>query len=424
MNRYERITALDQRLIELMGKVRVLGALSWPEHVVARFLVDYESGNPRLPTLTYEPVEDDHACEQLEALAKVADRKDPLQAFIGTTADSFAIAAHMLRERGTPSFVTRSTELYGLPTDLMPGSTVSHYDAAQLLIETSHELAAAGVVHDEGICLTPEYVAEEIHKRVEPVLGVDTPEIEIDLQLAAKAAASAKRIRLRGGTCFSRPDIYQLAQHEALVHSLTAINGRKQPLLGCMGAGSPRTTLAQEGLATVAELTTGSMDIARLRRIALRICATHLALEGADFIEVFRYFLEHGQSEVESAHSAARVFRGGDVRGRIAFTKDVVYLCGMVAVHTFLHKAIAEARPELIRRVFAGRLALSDLLDLAPCFESGEVAEPAYLPPWARDLDRLAAYLAFSSVINRINLHAIDLDEFLGRGRERSGALP
>ena len=61
-------------------------------------------------------------------------------------------------------------------------------------------------------------------------------------------------------------------------------------------------------------------------------------------MECCGFFLEQGQSELESAHSAARVFRGGDVRGRIAFTKDVVYLCGMVAVHTFLHKAIAEVQ--------------------------------------------------------------------------------
>lgn len=420
MDRRERVIALDRRLVGLMGKVRVLGALSWPEHVVARFLADHAAGHPKLPEIDYAPLQDQDACEQLEALVAAADLADPLQRYLAKTAHSFAIAAHMLRERGMPSFVTRSVELYGGPTDMMPGSTTTHLDAAWLLIETSKDLAAAGVVHDDGVCLMPDYVASEIRKRVEPVLGADTPEFEIDMQLAAKAAASAKRIRLRGGTCFSRPDIYQLAQHEALVHSLTAINGRKQPLLGSMGAGSPRTTLAQEGLATVAELTTGSMDILRLRRIALRIVATHLALEGADFIEVFRFFLEQGQSELESAHSAARVFRGGDVRGRIAFTKDVVYLCGMVAVHTFLHKAIAEVRPELIRRVFAGRLALSDLVELQPCFESGEVVEPTYLPPWAKDLDRLAAYLAFSSVINRINLNAIDLDEFLTRG----SALP
>ena len=67
---------------------------------------------------------------------------------------------------------------------------------------------------------------------------------------------------------------------------------------------------------------------------------------------------------------------------------------------------------------FAGRLALNDVLELGPAFESGEVVGPAYLPPWARDVDRLAAYLAFASIVNRIDLRAIDLDEFLARGSE------
>src|SRR5690606_24059451 len=139
----------------------------------------------------------------------------------------------------------------------------------------------------------------------------------------------------------------QLIEHEGFVHTATALNGRAQPVLGCMGLSAPRTTLTQEGIATLAELTTRSIDIARLRRLALRTVAIHHALEGADFLEVFRFFLENGQSEDESAHSAMRVFRGGDVRGRVVFTKDVVYLGGLFAVHTFLRKAIAESRPHL-----------------------------------------------------------------------------
>lgn len=60
-----------------------------------------------------------------------------------------------------------------------------------------------------------------------------------------------------------------------------------------------------------------------LRRIALRVVMVKQALDGADFIEVFRGFLDAGQSEVESYRSAARVFRGGDVRGKVCFTKPV-----------------------------------------------------------------------------------------------------
>ena len=71
-----------------------------------------------------------------------------------------------------------------------------------------------------------------------------------------------------------------------------------------------------------AEIITGALDISRLRRIALRVVMVERALDGADFIEVFRGFLDAGQTEVESYRSAARVFRGGDVRGGQCFTKE------------------------------------------------------------------------------------------------------
>lgn len=114
--------------------------------------------------------------------------------------------------------------------------------------------------------------------------------------LAAKAAAGASRIRLRDATCFSENDVRQLLEHEAFVHSLTALNDRARPWLRSLALGAPRSTAAQERLATFAELVTGAIEIARLERIALRIIAIDMALSGDDFIEVFRWFVkESGQ---------------------------------------------------------------------------------------------------------------------------------
>ncbi len=220
-------------------------------------------------------------------------------------------------------------------------------------------------------------------------------------------------MRIRDHTCFSALDVAQLIEHEGFVHTATALNGQAQPLLSCMGLSAPRTTLTQEGIATLAELTTRAIDIARLRRLALRTVAIQHALDGADYVDVFRFFLEAGQSEDESALSAMRVFRGGDVRGRVAFTKDVVYLLGLTAVHTFLRKAIAESRPHLVRRLFAGRLALPDVFRLDAAFADGMVVEPRFVPEWASDLQRLAAYLAFSMVIDRIDLGRVELESLL-----------
>ena len=56
-----------------------------------------------------------------------------------------------------------------------------------------------------------------------------------------------------------------------------------------------------------------------------------MALRGADFIEVFRFFLDAGQTETDSFASAQRVFRGAPLGGGAAFTKDTVYLHGLLS---------------------------------------------------------------------------------------------
>ncbi len=59
--------------------------------------------------------------------------------------------------------------------------------------------------------------------------------VEVDDNLVSKAAAGATRIRIRGQTHFRQDDLEQLVQHEAFVHSLTAINGSRQPQLTALG---------------------------------------------------------------------------------------------------------------------------------------------------------------------------------------------
>jgi hypothetical protein len=100
------------------------------------------------------------------------------------------------------------------------------------------------------------------------------------------------------------------------------------------------------------------------------------------------------------------------------FTKDVVYLRGLIEVHTFLRKAIAERRPDLVRRMFVGRLTLGDVVRLEDAFERGVIAGPRYLPRWARNIRGLAAFLSFSALINMIDLKSVLIDDF------QTGVLP
>jgi hypothetical protein len=79
-----------------------------------------------------------------------------------------------------------------------------------------------------------------------------------------------------------------------------------------------------------------------------------MALEGADFIELFKFFVDAGQSEEESVKSAQRIFRGGAVKGGVVFTKDAVYLQGLMEVHTYLRVAIRDNKPGMVRNLLAG----------------------------------------------------------------------
>ena len=54
--------------------------------------------------------------------------------------------------------------------------------------------------------------------------------------------------------------------------------------------------------------------------------------------------------------------------------------------------------------------AREDVFDLAPAFESGAIAPPRYLPPWARRANGLAGILAFSLFANTIRLDKVDID--------------
>jgi len=138
------------------------------------------------------------------------------------------------------------------------------------------------------------------------------------------------------------------------------------------------------------------------------------ALDGADFIEVFRGFCDAGQDEGDAYKSTERIFRGGDPRGGgICFTKDGAYLEGVFRVFAFLRLALKEDRPELAQAVFCGRVTMADTVTLAPYFETGFIAYPRYVPPWAQDLRRLLAVLAFFELASKIRLDTLTLQRFV-----------
>jgi uncharacterized protein (TIGR02421 family) len=403
---------LDRDLAHAVRRIRVLKNLEWPGTAEETFLKSWSAGTPALPDVRLEPVDYTRELGALEAIESQCDRGHPLGNLVYKNARSYAIVARMLGAIGTPEFTRQSILLYGRPDDVYRTQDWTGVDAAEFFLTVTDELLRGSVIPPAEPCIPAEEFAESLRRSMAQFFTEDDVKVVLDPNLASKAVAGSNAVRLRASALFSELDLAQLLQHEAFVHTATMLNGKKQPLVRCLGLGAPRTTRTQEGIAVIAEVFTLSLDIARMRRVALRVRALALALAGADFIEIFCTFLEAGQSERESFRSAARIFRGGDVRGKVPYTKDCVYLKGLLEVHAFLRVAIGENRPELIERLFAGRLTLADTLDLEPLFDSGVLSHPVYVPPWAQDLRRLAALLAYSAFSSRVDLRSVTLENF------------
>jgi len=411
------LAELDRRLIECVRDVRLLAAVSWPVDVQHAFLARYRRGQAKLPEVAYPILDFTEVKAELTAIlrASAVFEGHPVADYVHRTASSFHTTTLLLESLGTQRVTTYSIDLFGRPGFPLPGTTQSNLDAARHFILLADEVMPSLAENEASYVLSAETVKHELESRIVKFFTRHKVRVEIDPTLTAKAAAGPTRIRLRANTGFTEYDWHQLLEHEAFVHSLTALNGRDQPNLSSLGLTSARITATQEGLATFAELITGSIDIARMKRISLRIEAIHMALGGADFIQVYEFFKMAGQSNADSFTSAMRVYRGVPLTGGQAFTKDTVYLHGLLSVHTFFRWALKHRKFNLCRNLCAGKMTLGDAVRLEPWFDSGYIAPPAYLPPWLQRANGLAGVLAFSLFANRIRLdRVIEEDLVLG----------
>lgn len=409
--------ALDARLVAAVRGVRLLETLSWPASAQDAFLAAWRTGRIHLPQIDYPKTDFSAVRAALDAVRADADPDHPLGDYLIRTADSWRTGTLLLDDAGTDKVTAYSTRLYGHPLARLPGEGPTNLDAARHFVDVADDMDQELREIEPDAVMSSETVRDELQRDIDAFFTGHKVKVELDPALIAKAAASPTRIRLRTNTGFSEYDRHQLLVHEAFVHTLTGINGREQPLLKSMIRSAPRTTATQEGLATFAELISGSMDIERMKRISLRIVAIDMAIGGADFVQVFRFFLDAGQSPEDSFSSSQRVFRGAPLGGGAAFTKDTVYLHGLLSVHTFFRWCLRHRKLAVARQLFAGKLALEDVFALQPMFDAGVIAAPRYVPPWMQRANGLAGMLAFSLFANRIRLDRVDADDLvLGLG--------
>ncbi|QOC24168.1 DUF1704 domain-containing protein [Wenzhouxiangella sp. AB-CW3] len=396
-----RITEAATALRQAEQPLRILGLLAWPIEVRERFLA---AGGRELPRVTYPEVDTRPVDHALSTARPLIEQSGPARDWLERIADRLAVASRMLNHLGQPGFFGASHELYGAPTEALPDSSDNPLQLARRLRRIIDQLNHLDLGAPANATATAEDVARRMQAAVLKFFGDQAPMVEIVDTLSANATAGADRVRIRANAHFTDRDVDQLIHHEAGIHVTTALNGRAQTELPILASSHPGTTRAQEGLAVFSEFITGCMDVDRLSRLADRVLAIQMAVDGADFLEVYRYFLDKGATEKAAYEQTRRVFRGGVLTGGAPFTKDVVYLDGLLRVHDFLRSLIAAGRADVLQLLFCGKLALADVPVLCELAEMGLLKAPKFLPPWASDRRFLVSYLAYSGFLGRVRM--------------------
>ena len=400
----ERITSAADLLHRSAQTIRILTYIAWPQSHREHFL---KNRSYKLPTIEYPPFDSSETLAHLTKARRLIHDDSRIDSWLSKIGDRIETSARLLGACGSSEFLEHSRALYGSPTDALRDEKSTSLELAISFSKLFEGINDIDLGAPAPACYLTDYVSERMKAAVHDMFGDQAPTVQVVDELSANALAGPKRIRIRRGACFTDKDILQLINHEAYIHVATSLNGIEQSDLKILGASHPGSTKTQEGLAVFAEFITGSMDIDRFRRLADRIIATQMAIDGADFVDVFRYFLERVSDPEQAFENSRRVFRGGTVSGGAPFTKDIVYLDGLLRVHNFLRAAVAAGRADCLQLLFCGKLDIEDIPVLCELTALGLCRAPRYLPPWAADRRFLVSYLAYSSFLNSIDLSAI-----------------
>ena len=393
------------RILHQIAKpMRVLSALAWPAEIRDEFLA---GGAQRLPEPTYAPVDPTPVLDGVAAARRFLRPGHVVDDWLDREASAVESTALMLSTVGTPAFHAYSRALYSVPTQPLRYDPATPLELAEQVHRSLADLGTAALIPPVVRSRTGEQVAAFIEAEVNEHFGDAAPEVLLVDELSANAVASTSRIKIRRGAQFTTKDAAQLLNHEAFIHVATGLNGRAQTDIPILAIGHPGTTRTQEGLAVYSEYVSGTLGLDRLRRLADRIVATQLAIDGADFIELYRWFLERSPTPEQAFESTRRIFRGAPITGGAPFTKDCTYLSGYLSVTTFIRSAFMAGRADTLALLFAGKLDLFAVPALAELRAMGLVRPARFLPPWAADPGWVLAHLTLNTFLAGIDLAGV-----------------
>ena len=403
-NDKEQIIAISDALDSAASKINILRNIAWPVSVEQEF---FDKKAQQLPQINYNPYSAQPVLDDLKKVKKLLGVNSTIDEWAKRISFKLESIALLLENRGNPEFFTHSKAMYGCPKDILPDGESTALDLAQHFAELFANIKDFDLGAPPQACVLASTLATEMETAVKNMFGEIGPKIVMDNTISSNAIAGRRRIAINPTACFTDKDIQQLIEHEVYIHVATSINGNAQQHIKILGAGHAGTTETQEGLAVFSEFITGCIDLDRTRRLSDRVMAIQMAIDGANFLDVYHYFLEKTSDQNKAFDAAKRVFRGGNVNGKSPFTKDIVYLEGLVRVQNFLSVAVAAGKFDYLNLLFCGKLDISDIPALRIMSDMDLIEPPKYLPHWIVDKRFLLTHLTYSSFLSNKDSSAL-----------------
>jgi len=294
------IRALSDRLVEAQRPIRILDAIKWDDDIERAF---FEKGCRELPPVTRDyysrrplPFDPEQKHQEFHTIER--DVRRQLGEFNGPgqimtrMCQEYREVVDMLNQRGSRAFARISERLYGSASDSFHAGDPNLADLGHLMSDTLNNLSHETIFGENEPALDAEETVARLSARLK---GYFQDELSVRVRLSdgilADAAAGSDYIKIRQQARFTERDVRLLEVHEGWVHLGTTLNGQSQPICTFLSKGPPSSTITQEGLAVLTEIFAFASTPARVRRLTNRIEGVAMAEAGANFLEVYRYFL-------------------------------------------------------------------------------------------------------------------------------------
>ena len=407
------IQDISTRIVDAQRKIRILDLIKWDDSVKQEFFRHKAQRLPAIDESYYQnkplPFDAHDKMEEFRLILRDAQNQlgqySPITRLIQRQCDEYRRAVQMLAARGTPVFSEVAMELYGSPNDAFYSGGPRLSELGALLFDVLTALD----VQLQSEADVKRHSPQDAQKLLQTSLSAFFDQhpgkvtVMVSDDMIADASAGADNIKLSQHAMFSDRDLKYLEVHEGWVHVGTTLNGTMQPYCYFLSKGSPSCSVIQEGLAVITEVVSFSSYPGRMRKITNRVIALDKVTRGADFLDVYRYFVDCGLDEKDSYNNSVRIFRGSTPTGG-PFTKDLSYAKGFVLIYNFIRFAISQHRIDAIPLLFTGKLILDDLPLLSELKDQGILTAPVYVPPPFRDLAALSAWMSFSLFLNKFDL--------------------